>query len=87
MNEEIEEYRKNKEIEAKVTIKRIEFEGGGYEETRVEEVKGGFIITKCKSWRDKDGCHQYDEDKEVTTENPLEEKLSLADKLEQYLNK
>jgi hypothetical protein len=70
-----------KSVEAKVTIKRTEFEDGSSLELRIEEVKGGYIISKCKSYKDSNGNWQYDQDKEVSMTNPLEKKMSIADKL------
>jgi hypothetical protein len=43
-----------KAVESTVKITRKEFEDGGSEETRIEQVDGGFIITKeCRCKNDK----------------------------------
>lgn len=85
MNDEMYEEKGSKSVEAKVTVKRTEFEDGSSQELRIEEVKGGYIIIKCKSWKDDKGCWQYDEDKEVSLTNPLDEGLSLVDKLKKAM--
>jgi len=71
-------------IESKMTTKRIENEDGSSIETRVEEVKGGFIKTVSKRFKDAEGEWKYSDEKSVSTSNPLEEK-SMAEKLEEYM--
>ncbi len=74
------------EVETTVRINRKEFEGGGYEEVRVEEVDGGFIKTVCTR-KKVDGEWIYKDDKSVTTEDPLKDTSSegIADRLEKVL--
>ena len=74
------------EVETTVRINRKEFEGGGYEEVRVEEVDGGFIKTVCTR-KKVDGEWIYKNDKSVTTEDPLKDNSSegIADRLEKVL--
>ena len=71
-------------IESKMTTKRIENEDGSSIETRVEEVKGGFIKTVSQRFKDAEGEWKYSDEKSVSTSNPLEEK-SMAEKLEEYM--
>ena len=59
-----------KEVETTVNITRKEFEDGSSEETRVEQVDGGYIITKETRYKDKDGCWQWKTEKSVSQENP-----------------
>ena len=75
------------EVESVVKITRKEFEDGGYEETKVEEVEGGYIKTVCTRKKDKDGCWKYDEDKSVHTEDPMKDNSSegIANRLESIL--
>jgi len=74
------------EIETTVRINRKEFEDGGYEEIRVEEVDGGFIKTVCTR-KKIDGEWTYKDDKSVTTEDPLKDNSSegIAGRLEKVL--
>jgi len=74
------------EVETTVRINRKEFEGGGYEEVRVEEVDGGFIKTVCTR-KKVDGEWIYKDEKSVTTEDPLKDNSSegIADRLEKVL--
>jgi len=74
------------EIETTVRINRKEFEDGGYEEIRVEEVDGGFIKTVCTR-KKVDGEWTYKDDKSVTTEDPLKDNSSegIAGRLEKVL--
>ena len=74
------------EIETTVRINRKEFEGGGYEEVRVEEVDGGFIKTICTR-KKVDGEWTYKDEKSVTTEDPLKDNSSegIAGRLEKVL--
>ncbi len=74
------------EVETTVRINRKEFEGGGYEEVRVEEVDGGFIKTVCTR-KKVDGEWTYKDEKSVTTEDPLKDNSSegIAGRLEKVL--
>jgi hypothetical protein len=76
-----------KAVESTVKITRKEFEDGGSEETRIEEVDGGFIITKeCRCKNDK-GEWEYKTEKSVSTEDPSLDKTSegIASRLESVL--
>ncbi len=87
MEIEIEESNgSSKEIEKTVRINRKEFEDGGYEEIRVEEVEGGYIKTVCTKTK-VNGEWVYKDDKSVTTEDPLKDNSSegIADRLEKVL--
>jgi hypothetical protein len=75
---------KNMKQEIKTTTKRVDNADGSYEETRVEEVIGGFIKTFCKYYKE-DDCWEREEEKSVHMENPFEEK-SIVDKLSEILN-
>jgi hypothetical protein len=86
---EIEESNESsKDVEKTVRINRKEFEDGGYEEIRVEEVDGGFIKTVCTR-KKKDGEWCYEDKKSVTTEDPLKDSSSegIANRLEAALKK
>jgi hypothetical protein len=69
---------------SKETITREKFEDGSSLETRIEEVKGGWIITKEKNYKDSKGEWQYETEKSVTTEDPNLDKTSagIANRLE-----
>tara|TARA_R110000772_G_scaffold217444_1_gene327884 strand:+ start:107 stop:382 length:276 start_codon:yes stop_codon:yes gene_type:complete len=76
-----------KAVESTVKITRKEFEDGGSEETRIEQVDGGFIITKeCRCKNDK-GEWEYKTEKSVSTEDPSLDKTSegIASRLESVL--
>ncbi len=77
-----------KEIEKTVKINRKEFEDGGYEEIRVEEVDGGYIKTVCTRKKE-NGEWKYEDKKSVTTEDPLKDGSSegIANRLEAALKK
>lgn len=74
------------EVEKTVRINRKEFEDGGYEEVRVEDVEGGFIKTVCTR-KKVDGQWEYKDEKSVTTEDPLRDASSegIAGRLEKVL--
>jgi hypothetical protein len=72
-------------IESTSTTKTVTYEDGSYDEIRVEKVEGGYIKTICKHYKDENGNWQYDTDKSVHTEDPLEEKMSLVDKLREAM--
>jgi hypothetical protein len=86
-NEMIEDKGSSKDVESVVKITRKEFEDGSSEEIKVEQVEGGFIKTVCKRYKDKEGCWQYDEEKSVTTEDPMRDESSsgIAERLESVL--
>jgi hypothetical protein len=75
----------NKAVESETKCIKKEFEDGSYEEVKVEKVEGGYIKKVCKRFKDSEGCWQYSEEKSVHTEDPLEEKSSIADRLESVL--
>jgi len=74
------------EVETTVRINRKEFEDGGYEEVRVEDVEGGFIKTVCTR-KKVDGEWIYKDDKSVSTEDPLKDGSSegIANRLASVL--
>lgn len=75
------------EVESTVKITRKEFEDGSSEETRVEQVDGGYIITKeCRCKNDK-GEWEWKTEKSVSTTDPTLDKSSegIADRLEAIL--
>ena len=76
----------NKAVESETMCIKKEFADGSYEEVRVEKVEGGYIKTVCKRFKDSEGCWQYTDEKSVHTEDPLEEKSSLAERLEKVIN-
>lgn len=86
-NEAIENEGSSKGVESVVKITRKEFEDGSHEETKVEQVEGGFIKTICKRYKDKDGCWQYSDEKSVSTEDPNKDESSegIASRLESVL--
>lgn len=75
------------ELESTVTIKRKEFEDGSSEELRIEQVDGGYIITKETRTKDSEGCWQWKTEKSVSTENPIKDESSagIAERLESVL--
>lgn len=76
----------NKAVESETKCIRKEFADGSSEEVKVEKVEGGYIKTVCKRFKDKEGCWQYTDEKSIHTEDPLEEKTSLAERLEKVIN-
>jgi hypothetical protein len=86
-NEAMEHEGSSKGVESVVKITRKEFEDGSHEETKVEQVDGGFIKTICKRYKDKDGCWQYSDEKSVSTEDPNKDISSggIASRLESIL--
>lgn len=77
----------NKEVESTIKITRKEFEDGSSEETRIEQVDGGFIITKeCRCKNDK-GEWEWKTEKSVSTEDPTLDKSAegIANRLESVL--
>lgn len=75
----------NKAVESETKCIKKEFADGSSEEVKVEKVEGGYIKKVCKRFKDAEGCWQYSEEKSVHTEDPLEEKTSLADRLESIM--
>jgi hypothetical protein len=73
-------------VESVVKITRKEFEDGGYEETRVEQVEGGFITTVCTR-KKVNGEWEYKDEKSVSTEDPNKDTSSagVASRLESIL--
>lgn len=74
----------SKSVESTVKITRKEFEDGSSEETRVEQVEGGYIITKeCRCKNDK-GEWEWKTEKSVSTEDPTMDKSTegIANRLE-----
>lgn len=64
--------------------KEEKYAGGGSKRTTVEKIKNGFLITTCNDYKDKDGCWQYETEKEFSETNPLDPSvsgMSLVDKL------
>lgn len=76
----------SKEVESTLRITRKEFEDGGYEEIRVEQVDGGFI--KTSSSRKKVGGEWvYKDEKSVSVEDPMKDNSTegIANRLESIL--
>lgn len=82
---EMKESSSNKAVESETKCIKKEFADGSYEEVRVEKVDGGYIKTVCKRFKDSEGCWQYTDEKSVHTEDPLEEKTSIVERLESVL--
>ena len=86
-NEAMEMTSGGKEVESTVKITRKEFEDGSTEETRIEQVEGGYIITKeCRCKNDK-GEWERKTEKSVSTEDPSLDKSAegIASRLESVL--
>jgi len=85
-NEAIENEGSSKGVESVVKTTRKDFEDGGYEETRVEEVEGGFITTLCTR-KKVNGEWVYKDEKSVSTEDPNKDESSegIASRLESVL--
>lgn len=75
----------NKAVESESKCVKKEFADGSYEEVRVEKVEGGYIKTVCKRFKDAEGMWQYTDEKSVHTEDPLEDKSSLVERLESIM--
>lgn len=73
-------------VESVVRITRKEFEDGGYEETRVEQVDGGYIKTVCTR-KKINGEWEYKDEKSVSVEDPMKDNSSegIANRLESIL--
>jgi hypothetical protein len=74
----------SKSVESTVKITRKEFEDGSSEETRVEQVEGGYIITKECRYKNDKGDWDWKTDKSVSTEDPTLDKSTegIANRLE-----
>jgi hypothetical protein len=86
--DEMMEYKENgKSAETVTKTTRKEFEDGSSEEMRVEQVEGGYIITKECRYKDKEGCWQWKTEKSVSTTDPTQEKTpeAIASRLEAAL--
>ena len=85
-NETMENEGSSKSVETVVKTTRKEFEDGGYEETRVEEVEGGFITTVCTR-KKVNGEWIYKDEKSVSVEDPTKDTSSegIASRLESIL--
>jgi hypothetical protein len=85
-NEALKSENSSTGIESVVRITRKEFEDGGYEETRVEQVEGGFITTVCTR-KKINGEWEYKDEKSVSTEDPMKDTSSegIATRLESIL--
>jgi hypothetical protein len=87
MDELMEMKESSKSVESTVKITRKEFEDGSSEETRVEQVEGGYIITKeCRCKNDK-GEWEWKTEKSVSTTDPTMDKSTegIASRLEALL--
>lgn len=73
---------------SKEVITREKFEDGSSIETRVEQVEGGWIITKEKHYKNAEGEWQWETKKSVSTTDPNLDKSSagIASRLEKILN-
>ena len=87
MDDIMENNEMSNEVESTVKITRKQFEDGSSEETRVEQVDGGFIITREKRSKDKDGNWQWKTEKSVSTEDPNKDTSTegIANRLESAL--
>lgn len=85
-NESLNNENSSTDVESVVKITRKEFEDGGYEETRIEQVEGGFIKTICTR-KKVNGEWTYKDEKSVSTEDPSLDKSSegIASRLESVL--
>jgi hypothetical protein len=74
----------SKSVESTVKITRQEFEDGSSEETRVEQVEGGYIITKECRYKNDKGDWEWKTDKSVSTEDPSKDNSTegIANRLE-----
>ncbi len=77
----------SKSVESTVKITRKEFEDGSSEETRVEQVDGGYIITKECRCKNAEGEWEWKTEKSVSTEDPTKDMSSggIAERLESVL--
>jgi hypothetical protein len=77
----------NKSVESTVKITRKEFEDGSSEETRVEQVDGGYIITKECRCKNEKGEWEWKTEKSVSVEDPMSDSSTegIISRLEQVL--
>jgi len=87
MNELTEAMESSKSVETTVKITRKEFEDGSSEETRIEQVEGGYIITKECRCKNNKGEWEWKTEKSVSTEDPTMDKSAegIASRLEALL--
>lgn len=81
------EYKEDsKSVETTIKTTRKEFEDGSSEEMRVEQVEGGYIITKECRYKE-DGEWKWKTEKSVSTNDPTQEKTpeAIANRLEEAL--
>ena len=81
------EYKEDsKSVETTIKTTRKEFEDGSSEEMRVEQVEGGYIITKECRYKE-DGEWKWKTEKTVSTNDPTQEKTpeAIANRLEEAL--
>ena len=85
-NESVSNENSSKEVESEVKITRKTFEDGGYEETRVEQVEGGFIKTVCTR-KKVNGEWEFKDEKSVSTTDPMTDDSTegIASRLEEAL--
>lgn len=86
MDEMMEYKEDSKSVETTIKTTRKEFEDGSSEEMRVEQVEGGFIITKECRYKE-NGEWKWKTEKSVSTTDPTQEKTSeaIASRLEEAL--
>jgi hypothetical protein len=74
----------SKATESTVKITRKEFKDGSSEETRVEQVEGGYIITKECRCKNSEGEWEWKTEKSVSVEDPTLDKSTegIANRLE-----
>jgi hypothetical protein len=81
------EYKEDsKSVETTIKTTRKEFEDGSSEEMRVEQVEGGYIITKECRYKEGDEW-KWKTEKSVSTTDPTQEKTpeAIANRLEEAL--
>jgi len=83
----LENENSSKAVESTVTITRKEFEDGGSEERRVEQVDGGYIITIEKRFKNSKGEWEWKAEKSVSQDDPNKDTSSagIASRLESIL--
>jgi len=85
-NESVSNENSSTEVESEVKITRKTFENGGYEETRVEQVEGGYIKT-VTTRKKVNGEWEFKDEKSVSTTDPLKDDSTegIASRLEEAL--
>ena len=85
-NESVSNENSSTEVESEVKINRKTFENGGYEETRVEQVEGGFIKT-VTTRKKVNGEWEFKDEKSVSTTDPSRDDSTegIASRLEEAL--